>query len=196
MNNVSQYEENGFFTIKSFFTKKHMDKVRESLNKIADKSYSDMIHPHEKSKEVKKLIFDEKLNKLVFETFGCEHDAVQSQLRYKKPYSDGFPLHQDDFWTRAGFGNTLNVLIHVDDANKQNGCIYVYPKSHKPPFFSEKVNLTADSGDITFLHNFVLHGSDKNMSDKFRTNLLLMYVKKDIEYRVGKSAKRQIISNV
>jgi hypothetical protein len=36
MNNISQYEENGFFTIKSFFTKKHMDKVRESLNKIAD----------------------------------------------------------------------------------------------------------------------------------------------------------------
>ena len=35
MDNNLQYEENGFFTIKSFFTKKHMDKVRESLDKIA-----------------------------------------------------------------------------------------------------------------------------------------------------------------
>ena len=61
MSNISDYNDKGFFTIRNFFTKKHMSKVRESLNKIADKSYSDMIHPHEKSKEVKKLILDKDL---------------------------------------------------------------------------------------------------------------------------------------
>jgi ectoine hydroxylase-related dioxygenase (phytanoyl-CoA dioxygenase family) len=196
MSNISDYNDKGFFTIRNFFTKKQMDEVKKDLIDIADEEYSDMIHPHEKSKEVRKLIFDKKLNKIVHQLFGCEFVAVQSQLRYKKPGSDGFPLHQDDFWTNAGFGNTLNVLVHVDDTDEKNGCIYTYPKSHKPPFFSEKVNLKASSGDITVLHNFVLHGSDKNISDKFRQNLLLMYVKKDIEYRAGKSAKRQIISDV
>ena len=33
-----------------------------------------------------------------------------------------------------------------------------------------------------------------NKSDKFRTNLLLMYVKKNIKYRVGESAKRKKIN--
>ena len=179
-NNILEYNENGFFTIKNFFTKEQMDLVKKDLMNIADEKYSDMI--------------DKKLNEIVKQIFGCDYDAVQSQLRYKQPGSDGFPLHQDDFWTRAGFGNTLNVLVHVDDTNEENGCIYAYPKSHKPPFYSEKVNLEAESGDITFLHNFILHGSDTNKSDKFRTNLLLMYVKKNVEYRVGESAKRKKIN--
>ncbi len=196
MNNVVEYNENGFFTIKNFFTKQQMDLVKKDLMNIADEKYSDMIHPHKKSDEVKKLIFDKKLNKIVHEIFDCDFVPVQSQLRYKKPGAEGFPLHQDDFWTDAGFGNTLNVLVHIDDTDEKNGCIYTYPKSHKPPFFSNKVNLEATSGDITLLHNFILHGSDRNMSDNFRTNLLLMYVKKGIKFRTGKSAKRKIISNV
>mgnify|MGYP003143781842 CR=1 FL=1 len=115
-NNILEYNENGFFTIKNFFTKEQMDLVKEDLMNIADEKYSDMIHPHKKSTETKKLIFDKKLNEIVSKIFGCDYEAVQSQLRYKQPDSDGFPLHQDDFWTRAGFGNTLNVLVHVDNS--------------------------------------------------------------------------------
>tara|TARA_R100000005_G_C5002411_1_gene210040 strand:+ start:721 stop:1314 length:594 start_codon:yes stop_codon:yes gene_type:complete len=193
MSNRLEFEKKGFFTLRNFFTKEQMTNVNNDLEKIADNNYSDIIHPHNKSDEVKKLIFDKNLNDIVLEIFDCEYEPVQSQLRYKKPKSEGFPLHQDDFWTQAGFGNTLNVLVHVDDADEENGCIFVYPKSHTPPFFSEKVYLTAKSGDITFLHNFILHGSDRNNSDKFRKNLLLMYVKDGVDYREGKSAKRQKI---
>ena len=190
------YLKDGYFTIKGVFSKEHMNKVREDLDRIADEDYSDMIHPHKKSDEVKKLIFSKEINEIISELFEDDFEAVQSQLRYKKGDSDGFPLHQDDFWTRAGHGNTINVLVHVDDANEDNGCIFVYPESHNPPFFSDKDNLIAESGDVTFLHNFILHGSDKNNSGNFRRNLLLMYVKKGIEYRSGTSAKREVISDV
>ena len=190
------YLKDGYFTIKGVFSKEHMNKVREDLDRIADEDYSDMIHPHKKSDEVKKLIFSKEINEIISELFDDDFEAVQSQLRYKKGDSDGFPLHQDDFWTRAGHGNTINVLVHVDDANEDNGCIFVYPESHNPPFFSDKDNLIAESGDVTFLHNFILHGSDKNNSGNFRRNLLLMYVKKGIEYRSGTSAKREVISDV
>ena len=190
------YLKDGYFTIKGVFSKEHMNKVREDLDRIADEDYSDMIHPHKKSDEVKKLIFSKEINEVISELFEDDFEAVQSQLRYKKGDSDGFPLHQDDFWTRAGHGNTINVLVHVDDANEDNGCIFVYPESHNPPFFSDKDNLIAESGDVTFLHNFILHGSDKNNSGNFRRNLLLMYVKKGVEYRSGTSAKREVISDV
>ena len=190
------YLKDGYFTIKGVFSKEHMNKVREDLDRIADEDYSDMIHPHKKSDEVKKLIFSKEINEIISELFDDDFEAVQSQLRYNKGDSDGFPLHQDDFWTRAGHGNTINVLVHVDDANEDNGCIFVYPESHNPPFFSDKDNLIAESGDVTFLHNFILHGSDKNNSGNFRRNLLLMYVKKGIKYRSGTSAKREVISDV
>ena len=118
-----------------------------------------------------------------------------SNLKPTPPSTKGFPYHQDDYWTQAGFGNTINILVHIDEATVDNGCIYVLPKSHKPPFHEDRVYITAKPGDITFLHNHVIHGSDNNGSDEFRRNLLLMYVKKDCEFEKGKSAEREVITN-
>ena len=120
---------------------------------------------------------------------------IQSQLRFKPPSTTGFPYHQDDYWTQSGFGNTINVLVHIDEATIDNGCIYVLPKSHKPPFHEDRFYLTAKPGDITFLHNYLIHGSYNNDSKKYRRNLLLMYVKQDTEYRKGASARREEITN-
>ena len=41
-NNILEYDENGFFTIKNFFTKEQMDLVKKDLMDIADDKYSDI----------------------------------------------------------------------------------------------------------------------------------------------------------
>ncbi len=48
---------------------------------------------------------------------------------------------------------------------------------------------------MTFLHNYLIHGSDNNNSEEYRRNLLLMYVKQNCEYRKGENAKREEITN-
>jgi len=64
MSNRLEFEKKGFFTLRNFFTKEQMTNVNNDLEKIADNNYSDIIHPHNESDEVKKLIFDKNLNDL------------------------------------------------------------------------------------------------------------------------------------
>ena len=60
-------------------------------------------------------------------------------------------------------GDIITIDFQDEKIKKENLDLWHF-------FFSEKVYLTAKSGDITFLHNFILHGSDRNNSDKFRKN--------------------------
>ena len=94
-------------------------------------------------------------------------------------------------------GDPVLALVgdFYDEATIDNGCIYVLPKSHKPPFHEDRVYVTAKPGDITFLHNYVIHGSHNNNSKEFRRNLLLMYVKKGCEFHKGEGAEREEITN-
>ena len=190
---LSEYNTNGFYTEREFFSENYMDTLRNEIDSIG-LDFMDEMHPHKKSPLIKEVIFDGVLRGMINKFIG-NHIPIQSQLRFKPPTSHGFPYHQDDYWTQAGFGNTINVLVHIDEATIDNGCVYVLPKSHKPPFHENRVYLTAKPGDITFLHNYVIHGSHNNNSDEYRRNLLLMYVKQNCEYRKGESAGREEITN-
>ena len=190
---LSEYNTNGFYTERGFFSESYMDTLRDEIDSIG-LDFMNIMHPHKKSPLIKEIIFDGVLSGLIHKFIG-NNFPIQSQLRFKPPSTKGFPYHQDDYWTQAGFGNTINILVHIDKATVDNGCIYVLPKSHKPPFHEDRVYITAKPGDITFLHNHVIHGSDNNGSDEFRRNLLLMYVKKNCEFKKGDNAERKVITN-
>ena len=129
------------------------DELRDEIDSIGS-DFSNIMHPHKKSPIIKEIIFDGVLRGMINKFIG-NHFPIQSQLRFKPPLSDGFSYHQDDYWTQAGFGNTMNVLVHIDEATIDNGSIYVLPKSHKPPFHEDRVYITSKPGDVTFLHNYV-----------------------------------------
>ena len=188
----NEYNTNGFYTERGFFSENQMDELRDEVDTTFD--FKEEMHPHKKSPLIKEIIFDGVLRGMINKLIG-NHFPIQSQLRFKPTHKIGFPYHQDDYWTQAGFGNTINVLVHVDEATVDNGCIYVLPKSHKPPFYEDRVYLTTKPGDITFLHNYVIHGSDNNESNVFRRNILLMYVKEDCEFEKGEGAEREVITN-
>jgi hypothetical protein len=200
-NSESGFETNGFYTERGFYSERYMDELKdeivslefdyrnESRYELESKS---IMNPHKRSPLVKEIMFDGVLRGIINKFLG-NHFPIQSQLRFKPPLSDGFPYHQDDYWIQSGFGNTINVLVYIDESTIDNGCIYVLSKSHKPPFYEDRVYITAKPGDVTFFHNYVLHASDNNNSDKFRKNLLLSYVKEGCEFRKGGTAKREII---
>ena len=162
---MKEFETNGFYTERGFFSERHMDELRDEVDSITQTKgllFLNEIQIHKESPIIKEIIFDGVLRGMINKFIG-NHFPIQSELRFKPPSTDGFPYHQDDYWTQAGFGNTINVLVHIDEATVDNGCIYVLPKSHKPPFHEDRVYLTAKPGDITFLHNYVIHGSDNNL---------------------------------
>lgn len=105
--------------------------------------------------------------------------------------------HQDySYWTRTKPMNHLTCWTGLDDASKENGCLYYVPKSHtwglldKPVLTGEMnglmtmlteeqkkafnpVPIEMKKGYGTFHHPLLVHGSYENFSDRPRRAIVL-----------------------
>lgn len=122
-------------------------------------------------------------------------DQLINQLHYKIP-NDGvkFDWHQDvknrktfdPNWQDLNHnGSFVQTIIAIDPNSEENGAIYYVPQSHKRgDLFLEKITdpaelqhtgeldkavpLVLNSGDIVFMHPYLVHGSKPNESTKTR----------------------------
>ena len=110
--------------------------------------------------------------------------------------------HQDyGYWYQNGllFPDLLSVMIAVDKATKENGCLQVIPGSHKMGRINhilsgdqagadmervqellkirDKDYCEMDPGDALFFHSNVLHSSDPNNSENSRWTMICAYNK-------------------
>ena len=105
--------------------------------------------------------------------------------------------HQDySYWTRTGPIQHLTCWVALDDATKENGCLYYVPKSHKwgllekpelagdmegiMDYLSEEqkkqfkpVPIELKAGYATFHHPLMVHGSYENKSNRSRRAFVL-----------------------
>ncbi|HSX20992.1 MAG TPA: phytanoyl-CoA dioxygenase family protein [Gammaproteobacteria bacterium] len=122
-------------------------------------------------------------------------DQLINQLHYKLP-NDGvkFAWHQDvknrrtfdPKWEDLNHkGSFVQTIIAIDANTAQNGGMYYVPKSHmRGDLFLDKITdpeelnrvgeldkavpLLLNSGDIVFMHPYLVHGSEPNESTKPR----------------------------
>ncbi len=107
--------------------------------------------------------------------------------------------HQDHSYDPHTNDDMLAILLMLDDANEENGCLRVVPKSHKKRYshfadgkyvgaidsvhneeFEEKgVPVIASRGDVCFMHTWTVHGSDFNRSQTPRRLLICDYTAAD-----------------
>jgi len=101
----------------------------------------------------------------------------------------GFPMHQDYPYIPHKNHSLLAVSIYLDDADEENGCIAVYPGSHKlgplpcdagglylPPAeypLERALPCPAKAGDAVVFSYLTIHGSAPNRSTRPRRNILL-----------------------
>lgn len=101
--------------------------------------------------------------------------------------------HQDLSYYPMTNRDVVTVLINLDDATIENGCLTVIPGRHIGPpldhtingFFRGKVTEPVDAaaavplegaaGDVTFMHCLTPHASVTNTSDQARRTLILSY---------------------
>lgn len=124
--------------------------------------------------------------------------------------------HQDNDYPRAVRGAYITANIPLEDQNKENGCLFIYPGSHVEPLLSEhtvksfhegqgqrpgnpvdipqeykKVDVIMKKADALVLHSHVIHGSHPNLSkDKHRPMALFTYIKRGFQFIPGNDAKR------
>lgn len=132
---------------------------------------------------------------------GGEVYHYHSKMNMKEPRVGGaWAWHQDyGYWYQNGclFPDMLSVMVAVDPATRENGCLQVIRESHRLGRIDhvltgdqagadmERVNqvlkrlelvyVEMDAGDAVFFHGNTLHRSDQNRSDKPRWAMICCY---------------------
>lgn len=132
--------------------------------------------------------------------------AVYRAMFMNKPACAGshLPWHQDR-WPELDRNPLITIWTALDPATRESGCLQIIPGSHKrlinPSGFltaeetvehcrRDKVHLLElDAGEAALLHNWLLHSSDRNSSDRPRRAYSVCYMDAATTDSTGKSYK-------
>lgn len=153
-------------------------------------------HPIAQHEAFRALVSHAKLLDLVEALIGPNIQFVHSKINLKPPRNEAaaYPWHQDwPFNPHTNF-DMLAVMIPLDDAMVQNGCLQVVPGSHTlgpvdhrygRAFGVEDERLVADTAKLAFLevpaggvtlhHCCLLHSSTENLGTRSRNAILFDY---------------------
>ena len=129
---------------------------------------------------------------MVANLIGPPAGIVFSQIFFKPPEGGGAkPAHQDNFYFGPDDRDGLvTAWIALDDATRENGCLWVIPGSHvhgdlptlqgrgvldrlytdleQLPGLGDPLPLEAPAGSVVWFDGAVVHGSQTNHSDRRR----------------------------
>jgi len=131
-------------------------------------------------------------------TYGCHVPVAAFRSMFmNKPAGKGtvLPWHQDR-WNNLDRDPLVTTWTALDPATVENGCVNVIPGSHKfgvlnpahgSGFLTDElaaeqckdedaVQLELEPGEVVLLHNWLLHGSDKNNSQQSRRAFSVCYL--------------------
>jgi len=182
-NNKSHILEYGFAVINNVFSQKELEEINHVLQHIDTskenfRKSEDLFAIRQFLKEVpeiKDLVFNENIQKVVKEIFG-EHYFVVKSIYFDKPETSNWYVayHQDltisvdkkldlpDFgpWTTKKnqfavqppldiLENIYTIRIHLDDTDENNGALKVVPKSHSKGIYRpETIDWTIETEEI------------------------------------------------
>lgn len=125
--------------------------------------------------------------------------CMQSMLFLKPPGLQGQAWHQDERFIPTRDRSLMGAWIALDDANTENGCLWVVPGSHREgvlhPFRDHgrsdefdpsdeaydfdatgAMPVEVSTGDVVFFNGYLLHRSLKNRSNGTRRALVNHYM--------------------
>jgi hypothetical protein len=118
---------------------------------------------------------------------GAEVVLFKEKINFKMPGGPGFKAHQDQQagWTRYA-PLFVTVLVTIDPATVENGCLEIVPGRHREGLIGEEWNPLDEAklglqpvptapGDVIFFDSFVPHASKPNFTNEPRRLLYLTY---------------------
>ncbi|MDR6487495.1 ectoine hydroxylase-related dioxygenase (phytanoyl-CoA dioxygenase family) [Chryseobacterium vietnamense] len=182
-NHKSHIEEYGFAVINNVFSQKELEDINLVLKNIDTskenfRKSEDLFAIRQFLKEVpeiKDLVFNENIRKVIKEIFGEKYFVVKS-IYFDKPetsnwyvaYHQDLTISVDKKLELAGFGpwttkqnqfavqpplnvleNIYTIRIHLDDTDENNGALKVVPQSHaKGIYRPETIDWTVETEEI------------------------------------------------
>jgi phytanoyl-CoA hydroxylase len=211
-----QFETEGYLIVKGMFSKEQIEEIKQTFQELSDqkfpkyfepelksdqadplKRYPRFIHPHLFNEKAKKYMIHAPVMELLRDLYEEEPLAVQSMFYYKPPGSRGQALHQDNFYLKVEPGNCIAAWTAIDEADEDNGCLLVVPKTNhydivcpdvsdsresftahyvKPPKDQKAIPVVMEKGDVLFFNGNLIHGSYRNKTkERFRRAFICHY---------------------
>lgn len=195
---------------------------KREINYIEGSKKINSLHNIKKSKTINELKKNKKILNIASLFVGEKCKEFGAEF-FAKPKKVGLasPVHQDNYYWNITKDNGLTFWIALESSNKKNGGIFYYSGSHKIGIkphvssfvpgssqtlkntkilkFFKKKTPSLKKGDILIHHSAVIHGSNKNNSEKSRMGLTLRFIpkKSKINYFLKKKyeskLKKQIL---
>lgn len=97
-------------------------------------------------------------------------------------------VHRDIRFYSGNLNLMINCLVMLDDFTRENGATWILPRSHltkeKPDndqFFANAIQVTGRAGDIVIWNSNIFHCSGKNITDKVRRALPIVFCKSSLK---------------
>ncbi|WP_139958302.1 phytanoyl-CoA dioxygenase family protein [Flavicella sediminum] len=220
--NLAFYKKNGYLIAPQLFSNDFIQELKEETNAIfsgkrgkvegvinlepnlSEKEilsrYAAIHFPHKISPIMKQGASDTKIANLLSKLVSPNVKCLQTMLFVKGPGKKGQAWHQDEFFIPTRDRSLTGVWMALENADIENGCLWVIPGSHKDGIIKERIANTNDqfadletldtkpytekdfqpvpvkSGDVIIFDGYLLHMSLGNMSkDRFRRALVGHY---------------------
>lgn len=221
---IVAYHETGFLAVNKLFSAQECDDILGIVQQHADPNLSAILNLDRKVPEIRKIMKSPRIVSILETLLQGEVVGLQTQTIFKEPHtayaSHAWKPHQDNAYFKSPDGAALNCHILLEGHDKNNGCLYAFPGSHKEGTFPftptrssnpntnpgssvsdevikkysrNKVDFALKKGDVVFMDANTIHGSYSNLSDRSRPILTICYIRKGEYFVPGKNAKRMEI---
>ena len=216
-NQLKQYNDKGFVSPINIFSKDRANTIRKEIELIEEKmpgeiNKSGRYNAHLISPLLDAVTHDSKILDSVQSLIGENILVCGTTLFIKNPNEKGFvSYHQDAKYIGLKPYNWVTAWIAITDSNEHNGCMRMWPGSHKDnlkehnQMFNEgnlltrgqTVNnvptdettpLVLKSGQMSLHHPKVVHGSDLNNSNDRRIGFVIQsYISTNVKQVLGQN---------
>jgi len=200
-----QYDVEGYCIARNAIDADLVQEVRDHLDWLA-KKHPDVRPEHYHNWMIShdafwvRLISDERLLDIC-EQFIGPNIALFGSHYIAKPPRDGQAVlwHQDGAYWPLDPMEVTTLWLAADDSTPENGCMKVIPRTQHLEFFEMKerkdvanvlnsgidenvvdvdraVDIILKPGDVSIHHPNIIHGSEANLSDKWRRGLTIRYI--------------------
>lgn len=225
----AKYSNEGFVLIKNFFDKSSILKIKKNLRDFLENNKVSLggvnfvdnktkkintAHKIKNWKLLKKIQTNKKIIQIATKLLKCKIKEFGAEV-FAKPAKVGLasPIHQDNFYWNIKNNKGITFWIALDRANKKNGSLFYYNKSHKLGLLPHKASFAPGSsqtianlkklkkfkksypemniGDVLIHDCLVAHGSKKNLSNKNRMGLTLRFIPANSKFNQKNKRKYQ-----
>ena len=221
--NIDFYHEYGFLVAEDLFSLNEISDIKkeaieifrgkrgeiDGIVKMEDdasefdvlRNYIAIHFPHKISSKIHDYVLHSMVSHILTGIIGPNVKCMQSMLFVKGPGKPGQSWHQDEYYIPTRDRSLTGVWIAVDDADVENGCLWIIPGSHKNMPIKRRVPYTGDQygdvdlceldpftekdaipvevkkGSVVFFNGYLFHSSLRNKTkDRFRAALVSHYM--------------------